>query len=269
MVHFVISDNCNDCDYSPNIKNINGKARLFLVSPNSNHIIKSSPSLEETFDQKNFATSIIDSFDILDLFRDDGSSIDRYLVSLDNLAYAKAGLGKIAVDLSDAISSAYGTNYVFNIDRNRSTVAFSKCKSNNHVAFFETNLTYQFQHAAGTPSSLSSSALPTITDAGPSTLPGIITTSLRRNFIVLAPAATNSYRPRLFNPKSGFNSLIVLNDSAAMSQPRDKHYLIRYDIKKTSPIPQLTYLIDSSAPEDIRTALIEGINWWDEAFQKV
>jgi hypothetical protein len=75
------------------------------------------------------------------------------------------------------------------------------------------------------------------------------------------------------------------NDSAGLLDRPDVHYITRHDLSDdtttptasasaaapaTAPAPprtRLLYYVDAAAPPDIRDALIDGIKWWDEAFQ--
>lgn len=248
--------------------------KLILTAVNPQHIETCSAAItlqQQCIDVNNFASSVVWSFDVLDISTDTEDTL--YLISLQELALSKAGLGH-STDLSDAIRGLYGPNYQFLIDSSRSHVVYSKCRSNNHVSFFESNLTYVYNNNP----SQGIAALPADMESA-LTSPGAITIALRRNFIVLPSLDTNTkstasrtYHRRRYHPKSGFNSITIMNESATPLQARDKHFMIRFGLTTaaTPPVakqPQLLYLVDPQAPSDIQLALIDGINWWDEAFQ--
>jgi hypothetical protein len=70
---------------------------------------------------------------------------------------------------------------------------------------------------------------------------------------------------RYLNRKSYYNYLTI-NPLPAMSQA----YIVRQFLEESSAwaLPhQIVYVVDSSAPVEIKLALIAGISWWDEAFQ--
>jgi uncharacterized protein DUF4953/uncharacterized protein DUF5117 len=83
------------------------------------------------------------------------------------------------------------------------------------------------------------------------------------------------YRPRRFDPRSGSFGIDFLDYAAPLTEPVDTHWLVRHRLEKVDPAAPrsrvkkpLVYYVDSAAPEPIRSALIEGANWWKEAFEK-
>jgi predicted Zn-dependent protease len=59
-----------------------------------------------------------------------------------------------------------------------------------------------------------------------------------------------------------------------IDQPIVKHFIIRHRLEKKDPsaamseaVNPIVYYVDRGAPEPVRTALIEGASWWNQAFE--
>ncbi|HVT19043.1 MAG TPA: zinc-dependent metalloprotease [Thermoanaerobaculia bacterium] len=85
----------------------------------------------------------------------------------------------------------------------------------------------------------------------------------------------SGYRPRRFDPREGSYAVDFFDYSAALGAPIDAHYLVRHRLEKIDPsAPRsrvkkpIVYYVDSGAPEPVRGALLEGIGWWKEAFER-
>ncbi len=90
--------------------------------------------------------------------------------------------------------------------------------------------------------------------------------------LVELPDAT--YKPRKYDPRSGFGDLAFQDYSAPLSEPMTVRYLRRHRLQKadpkakiSDPVKPITYYIDPGAPEPIRSALLDGARWWNQAFE--
>ena len=84
----------------------------------------------------------------------------------------------------------------------------------------------------------------------------------------------NNYTPRRFDPRSGFGSLEFENYAALPGQPMTERFLRRHRLQKkdpsaavSDPVKPITYYLDPGAPEPIRSALLDGARWWNQAFE--
>lgn len=83
------------------------------------------------------------------------------------------------------------------------------------------------------------------------------------------------YRPRAYDPRAG-SYPVTFNDYAApLDAPIDVRWIVRHRLEKVDPTAErsrvkkpIVYYIDPGAPEPVRTALLEGVGWWREAFDK-
>jgi len=83
------------------------------------------------------------------------------------------------------------------------------------------------------------------------------------------------YTPRRFDPRAGYFQFEYRDYAAALGEPLDqllivRHRLIKQDpncMQSCAPVKPIQYYVDRGAPEPIRSALVEGARWWDQAFQ--
>ncbi|MEH0153827.1 zinc-dependent metalloprotease [Limibacter armeniacum] len=101
--------------------------------------------------------------------------------------------------------------------------------------------------------------------------PEAITVRQRHSFIELPD---NDFELRPFDPRSGFFSISYQDYATPIDQPLTKRLPVRHRLKKKDPaasvseaIEPLVYYLDRGAPEPIRSALMEGASWWNQAFE--
>ncbi len=83
-----------------------------------------------------------------------------------------------------------------------------------------------------------------------------------------------NYKPRAYDPRSGYFDLSYENFAARLGQPMTVRYIRRHRLQKkdpaarvSDPVKPIVYYVDPGAPEPIRSALIEGAGWWNQAFE--
>lgn len=102
--------------------------------------------------------------------------------------------------------------------------------------------------------------------------PHAMTLRERTSFIQLPPAG---FTPRRFNPRAGYFVSKYRDYTAPLGDPLDQLLITRHRLIKKNPnctanceaVAPIQYYVDRGAPEPIRTALVEGARWWDQAFQ--
>jgi hypothetical protein len=82
------------------------------------------------------------------------------------------------------------------------------------------------------------------------------------------------YVPRRFDPRSGFFAMEYRDYSVPLNERMDQRFIERHRLQKkdpsaalSEPIKPIIYYVDRGAPEPIRSALVEGANWWSAAFE--
>ncbi len=102
--------------------------------------------------------------------------------------------------------------------------------------------------------------------------PHALTIRERTSFIALPPPG---FTPRRFNPRAGYFPSEYRDYTAPLGEPLDQLFIPRHRLMKEDPqcktdckaVAPIQYYVDRGAPEPIRTALVEGARWWDQAFQ--
>ena len=82
-----------------------------------------------------------------------------------------------------------------------------------------------------------------------------------------------NYKTRRFDPRSGFGAVSYENYAALPGQPMTERVLRRHRLQKKDPsaatseaVKPIVYYLDPGAPEPIRSALLDGARWWNQAF---
>ncbi|HXL21256.1 MAG TPA: zinc-dependent metalloprotease [Candidatus Dormibacteraeota bacterium] len=82
------------------------------------------------------------------------------------------------------------------------------------------------------------------------------------------------YKPRVFDPRSGFFGISYMDYATPVSEPIVKRFIARHRLEKkdpkgavSDPVQPIVYYLDRGAPEPIRSALLEGARWWYQAFE--
>jgi hypothetical protein len=100
-----------------------------------------------------------------------------------------------------------------------------------------------------------------------------VTVREHHSFVELPPL-DGGYQPRRHDPRvSSF--AVEFNDYASpISSPIEKRWIARHRLVKkdpsaavSEPVSPIVYYVDNGAPEPIRSALVEGASWWNEAFE--
>lgn len=101
--------------------------------------------------------------------------------------------------------------------------------------------------------------------------PEAITLRMHHGFVQLPDSG---YTPRVFDPRSSFNAVSFYDYSTPVSEPLEKKYIVRHRLQKKNPsaerseaVKPIKYYLDNGTPEPIRTALLEGARWWNEAYE--
>ena len=101
--------------------------------------------------------------------------------------------------------------------------------------------------------------------------PEAITLRMHHSFVQLPD---KNYEPRVFDARSSFIDISYFDYSTPVSEPIDKYFIIRHRLQKKDPsaakseaVKPIIYYLDNGTPEPIRSALLEGAQWWNQAFE--
>lgn len=174
--------------------------------------------------------------------------------------------GKVLVDATDFllqdVHDVAGTlkaqqqgNY--SLDKSRSALYLPRTKNFPMNTEFEVTLTFTGQPTGG----YIRSVTPTATS---------VTVREHQSFVQLPD---NGYKPRRFDPRAGYFSFSFYDYATPISESLEKRFITRHRLSKkdpgaavSEPVKPIVYYMDPGAPEPIRSALMDGARWWNQAF---
>jgi hypothetical protein len=225
--------------------------RVLLVQPNENFRSSSQEPAEQLAVRQSFPESILGSF----------------TVEAENPGPADA-TGAVLVDateffLRDAhgVSDALVKQGPYKLDAARSVIAIDATKAFPKNTEVEAILTF----ASDAPAARSF-----VGDVTPD--PHAMTVREHHSFLELPGPG---FSPRRYDPRAGYFPFVYRDYAAALGSPLDQMFIVRHRLIKVDPaclsaciaVRPIQYYVDRGAPEPIRSALLEGARWWDQAFQ--
>ncbi|MCJ7679082.1 MAG: zinc-dependent metalloprotease, partial [Candidatus Aminicenantes bacterium] len=103
--------------------------------------------------------------------------------------------------------------------------------------------------------------------------PGAVTLRMHHSLVRLPD---EGFQSRTFDPRSNFSSVSFRDYATPIDEPLVKRFIARHRLEKkdpsaaiSEPIEPLVFYVDSGVPEPIRSALIEGAMWWNDAYTAI
>ncbi|MEM9897601.1 MAG: zinc-dependent metalloprotease, partial [Bacteroidota bacterium] len=218
--------------------------KLLLIQPNYDYRAVSDNQDEIKSVAEAFASSVLGGFEIKT------KNSDAYLIDLTNF------LMKDSHGVSGRLRASNQGNFV--VDRSRSAIYMDGTFNFPKNTEFESLLTFSGDAKGWWLRSVT----PT---------PDAVTVRTHHSFIELPD---DNYSPRVFDPRSGFFNISYQDYATAIEEPLVKKFIVRHRLRKKDPnavmseaVEPIIYYVDRGAPEPIRTALIEGASWWNQAFE--
>lgn len=147
----------------------------------------------------------------------------------------------------------------WSLDASRSVIDLDNCLAFPENLEFEALLTYQSTE----PGRL-------VRETAPAA--GAMTLVQHHSFLRLPDPG---YKPRAFDPRSGSFGIEFGDYAAPLAAPVDVRWLSRHRLEKADPAAPrsrakepIVFYVDHGAPEPVRSALVEGAGWWNQAFEK-
>lgn len=218
--------------------------KLMLVQPNLTYRSTSENPLEQASIRQAFAQSVLFGFPIVE------TTPEYYVIDLTPFLLQDAH--GVARRLKQSKQGNYG------IDKQRSAISLSRTKNFPENSEFDVLLTFQGE-AKG-------SFIRSVTPS-----PNSISVHQHHSFVKLPD---QPLQPRLFDPRSGTIPFQFYDYSTPLNQSTRKVYSLRHRLEKKDPNAAVSeakepivYYLDNGTPEPVRTALLEGGAWWNQAFE--
>ncbi len=219
--------------------------KLLMVQPNYRYRALSNDEKEREAVQESFAQSTIAGFTI------DEDEGDKVLVD------ATSFFLRDAHGVADKIRSMRQGTYAFN--ESRSAIYLPNTRNFPLNSEFEASITFVGGNDAGryvnavTPSSEA------------------ITVRMHHSFVQLPD---DKYKPRKHDIRSGYFGISYYDFSSPFSEQIEQMFISRHRLEKkdptatiSDPVKPIVYYLDNGTPEPIRSALLEGGRWWNQAFE--
>jgi hypothetical protein len=218
--------------------------KVLLIEPNNYYRAVSLDAAERRAVRESFAESVLWGFPVV------GEEGGKLLVDATEF---------FIQDVHDAIGTLRQTQQGnYSLDKSRSAFYLPRTRNFPQNSEFEVTLTFTGQPAGA----YIRSVAPT---------PSNVTVREHFSFVQLPD---NQYKPRKFDPRAGYFSTSYYDYATPISEPIQKRLINRHRLKKkdpsaalSEPVEPIIYYMDPGAPEPIRTALMDGARWWNQAFE--
>ena len=209
--------------------------RVLMVEPNyAFRAISNDPSERRAVEQS-FAQSILAGFKV--------ESATPRGVLVDATEFFLSDAHGVARRLRDAQQGSYS------LDRNRSALYLPRTKAFPRNTEVEATLTFTTGDRPG----------PLVRGVTPT--PEVVTVREHHSFVALPEPG---FQPRRQDPRVGVFGIEFYDYASPFTEPITKRWVARHRMEPGKP---LVYYVDNGVPEPIRTALVEGASWWNEAFE--
>ena len=228
------------------VKFIKRGNKLLLIEPNTYYRSSSNNQNEIRSIEQAFAKSILYGFEIKDHQND--------IFTIDFTPFLLEDRHGVAERLRRTGQGNYSVN------KSSSAIELSNTKGFPNNIEFESLLTFSGKSEG----KLIQSVAPDSNN---------VTVIQHHSFVKLPD---DNYKPRSFDPRSGAISVSYMDYSSPIDEKILKKNIIRHRLEKKFPenekseaIRPIVYYLDPGTPEPIRSALIDGAMWWNEAFESI
>lgn len=218
--------------------------RILLVEPNYQYVAQSPNETEVQAVRDAFAPSVHWGFDIA------AETDGRVLVDATQF-FLRDARGVI-----DQIAARGQGN--FSLDASRSVIHMPAVASFPNNTEVEAMLTFTSRNPGGLVNGVAASG-------------NAITLRQHHSFIQLPGPG---YKTRVADPRVGVNGPTLYDYATPIDEDRTVRLAARHRLERTdpsadssSPVEPIIYYVDPGTPEPIRSALVDGAAWWDQAFE--
>jgi hypothetical protein len=228
------------------VKFIKAGNKLLLIQPNLEYRAITSNLEEKKSVEEAFAQSVLFGFKIEEQHN------ETYLIDISSfLIRDEHGVSK---RLRDTKQGSYS------LDLSKSAFYLEQTKAFPKNTEFEAILTFKGEAKGAYINSVAPNS-------------SLITVRQHHSFIELPDA---NFKKRIYDPRSGANSISYLDYATPIESPIVKRYTVRHRLEKVNPEAEISeakepiiYYLDRGTPEPVRSALLEGGRWWNQAFEAI
>ena len=220
--------------------------KVFVVQPNYEYRAMTMDANERRDVEQSFAQSTLWGFPVL------AESGNQVLV--DATPFLLRDAMQVGTRLRRMQQGAYS------LDSGRSAIYMPTTRS--FPLNTELEATVTLVNTDGAPGSEVSSVAPNA---------GAITLRMHHSFVQLPD---DHYKPRVFDARSSFIPISYFDYATPVAEPIVKYMVMRHRLEKKDPsaakseaVKPIVYYLDNGTPEPIRSALLEGASWWNQAFE--
>ena len=220
--------------------------KLLLVQPNLSYRAITTNELEKKSVEQAFAQSVLFGFPIKE------TKDSKYIIDFTPF------LKEDAHGISERLKSLKEGTYT--LDDARSALSLDKTKAFPKNVEFEAITTFK-----GNPTGEHIGSV--VPDSK------FITVTQHHSFVELPDT---NYKKRTFDPRCGSFAISYLNYATPVQEPIVERYITRHRLEKKNPELSISeakepiiYYLDPGTPEPVRSALLEGGRWWNQAFEAI
>ena len=218
--------------------------KILLVQPNPFYRALTDNPAERNAVEQSFAQSVLWGFPVI---AEEGN---RSLVEATDF---------FLQDAHDVIGRLHSLNQgSYSLDKSRSAFFPERIKNFPQNSEFEATLTFTGQATGDYIKSVAPSS-------------SSVTVRQHHSFVQLPDG---NFKPRKFDPRSGYYNMSYYDYATPISEPIEKRFITRHRLEKknpsaamSEPVEPIIYYMDPGAPEPIRSALMEGARWWNQAYE--
>lgn len=218
--------------------------KILMVQPNQHYRAITDNKEEKNSVKEAFAKSVLHGFVVKE------TKNDIYLVD------ATSFFMRDAHGVARSLARQNQGNY--SLDKSRSAFNLERTKSFPKNSEFDVLLTFK-----GTPRGYNIRSVTPDASA--------VTVNQHHSFVELPD---EKYEPRKFDPRSGSYQMSYLDYSTPVNESLEKRFIYRHRLAKknpnaamSEPVEPIIYYLDRGTPEPVRSALLDGGRWWNQAFE--
>jgi hypothetical protein len=218
--------------------------KVLMIQPNYDYRASTDNPAESAAIEQAFAQSVLGGFDVV--AEEGGNTLIEITPFLISDVHGVAGTLR---------RSSQGS---YSLDKSRSALYLPRTKSFPKNTEFEVTVTFTGEPGGAFVRSVTPS-------------PEAITLRVHHSFVELPDA---NYKPRKFDPRAGYFATSYMDFGVPISENIMQRVINRHRLEKKDPgaekseaIKPIVYYLDSGTPEPIRSALLDGAKWWNEAFE--